>query len=457
MKTLAVVISIFVTFLQYSAEAAEKELSIRTAQDSVVHLVSRLYSEGDYKTVITLIDLTDSISLSPGLLYYQGISYAALYDYSHAQEYLIKAIARDSTNANYRFQYGKLLVQAGFPDEATEQLKKCIASDSTYSPALFQLGLLYNIRKIDPGKEAEIFLILIHQNPQDFLSQYYEGDALRRLDHVDSGMTFVQRSIELNPRYYPSLVAMAQYKNSKEDYAPALELYRRAESLRPKDKDLLNQMGDCFRKSGDLVSAIIYYQKSTAIDSSNDIVFAKLGHAYYALGNFDSSIHAYKKAIALDDENTLYYQNVALAYQKVDSVTAAILSYQKAIKVLHPENITYAYSSLAAFYYARGKVSDAVTMYQRNIGDSYFNLGRFYQSMKMLREALSAFQHMYEIDRERLDILARIGDIYEELHDTKLAILTYKKIEQALDGDAENSMYLREVKERLQSLMKKKK
>ena len=159
----------------------------------------------------------------------------------------------------------------------------------------------------------------------------------------------------------------------------------------------------------------------------------------------------------LDDENPLYYQNIALAYHKVDSVEAAIDSYQKAIKVLHPENITYAYSGLAAFYCARGKTNEAVRMYQQNIGEAYFNLGRFWESQKMLREALLAYQHVYEIDHEHLDILMRIGVIYQELHDTKSAIQTYKKLELILDGNEENSMALREVKEILQNLTKKKK
>jgi tetratricopeptide (TPR) repeat protein len=425
------------------------------AQDSVIQLASRMYNEGNYKATLELKDPTDSLAAFPKLLFYQGMSYAALYDYPRALEDLKSAIRGDSTNVNYRFQYGRLLIQAGFTEEAAVELTQCIALDSTYLPASFQLGLLYNAQKNNPAKEEAIFSFLIRQNPNDFVSLYYKGDALRRLDLADSGITFIQRSIAVNPRYFPSLIACAHYQDANKLYGPALKCYRQAEEIRPHDKDLLFQMGECSRKLGELKSAVTYFKKSLAIDSSNAAVFAQLGYAYYSLGRFDSSIQSYHAAIAIDGDNILYYQNLALAFQKIDSVQGAIRAYQKAIEVLHPENIMFAYRNLASFYYSNGMKREAIKLLQQNIAYDYNSLAGFYFSKNMSRDAATAYQHVIELDPSNFGAIWWAGMSLEEIHDYKSAILVFEKGMRLIEGDTTKTEERRALKATLEFCKKK--
>ena len=355
------------------------------------------------------------------------MSYAALYDYQQAQVYLKNAIQRETTNVNYRFQYGRLLIQAGFPDEAAAELAACIGMDSTYIPALFQLGLLYAARKDNPQKEIAIFSSLIRQNPKDFLSFYYIGDALKRMNYADSGMIYVEQSITLNPKYFPSLVAGAHYKNANKEYAAALELYRQAEALRPRDKDLLFNIGECLRKLGSLHSAVDYFTKAIAIDSTNAFFHAQLGYAYFSLNQFDSSIAAYKTAIVCDRDNIQYYLNLARAYERIDSVQGVVRTYHDGIRALRPENISYAYNSLAIYY----------------------------RSKQMWREAAEAYEHVYEYNPSNAMALFWAGDSYTHVPDNGSAADAYEKHVKLLAMDSTTLQQRTYIKKLITTLRKK--
>ena len=205
MKNAVWVAVCFVTINACYALDRNSSSTVITTQDSVLQLAVRYYSDGDYKRVVALNGPADSLSPSSKLSYIQGMSYSALYDYPHAIEKYQKAISVDSANVNYRFQYGRLLIQAGFLEGAVNELTSCVALDSTYLPASFQLGLLYNMQKNNPQRELRIFTFLISQNPDDFLSLYYVGDVLRRMELPDSGIKYTERSIAINPHYYPSV------------------------------------------------------------------------------------------------------------------------------------------------------------------------------------------------------------------------------------------------------------
>ncbi|MFA6540913.1 MAG: tetratricopeptide repeat protein [Bacteroidota bacterium] len=390
------------------ADADEITNKVTRTQDSLTAIVSRLYSEGNYQKVVECAVQNDSISSSSKLLYYYGMGCAALYNYPKAQEYFQIITRQDSQNVNYHFQFARLLLQSGFSDDAIVELKTCIALDSLYLPASFQLGLMYNSLKKDPEKEIEIFSFLVRQNPDDFLSLYYVGDALRRIGLSDSGIIYVQRSIDKNPRYFPSLVAMANYKNGKKDYAEAKEYYRSANTIRRRDKDVIFQIGECYRKLGFLPEAIQHYKEAIAIDSLTAVYFAQLGYAYYSRGSYDSSITAYEKAIELDNDNVQYYRNLALVFQKIDSVQGVVQTYNRGIAALHPENISYEYNSLAAYYFSK----------------------------HLWRKAAETYSTVYDFNPKNVDALYWCGYSFMQVPEKKSARRSFERYLKIIENDS---------------------
>ena len=405
----------------------KQESNLLNVYDTLTQSVSRFYSEGNYRKVLELTEQIDSVSVSPKLLFFRGMSYGALYNYPKAQNCFQKLIQEESTNVNYRFQFGRLLIQSGFTDEAIVQLKTCIELDSSYLPASFQLGVIYNLRKKDPEKEIEIFSFLIRQNPEDFLSLYYKGDALKRFGLADSGIEFIQKSVELNPRYFPSIIAFANYINSKKDYTGALDLYQKAGAMRPNDEDVVFQIGECYRKLGQLNEAVTQFKNAILLDSLNALYYAQLGYAYFSLGAYDSSIAAYNKAIFFDENNVQYYRNLALVFQKMDSTEGVVKSYQRGIKALHPEEISHVYNDLAAYYLGKNR----------------------------WREAAEAYQQVTIFNPENESALYWAGHSYMQVSEKKSAIAAFEKYLKLTEGDTSKVNFRRYVKQSIETLRRK--
>lgn len=396
------------------------------SHDSLEILVPRWFVDGDYQTIINRTGAVDSGTHSPNLAYYRAMSFAQLYAYPQAQASFQQALHADSLNVKYRYQYGRFLSQAGFVDASLAELAACMRIDSTYLPAAFQLGLLLNTQKTDPAREVAIFSYLIRQNPNDFLSLYYKGDALKRLDLEDSGIVFIEQSIALNPRYFPSLIAAAHYHNAQKDVAKALDLYERAETIRPRDKDLLVAIGDCHRKLKNFRTAIGYFHKALEIDSTTALGWAQLGYTYYSINRFDSAAAAYQSALVFDDENAVYYTNLAEVYEKMDSVQCVISTYLQAIASRHAENIAYLYRTLA----------------------------NYYSSKRMFREAAEAYERVYEYHPSDLMALYWSGNCYVSVPDKPTAIATFERYLHLLEADSTKtpderkfvSNYIRQLK-----------
>ncbi|MDE3058593.1 MAG: tetratricopeptide repeat protein [Bacteroidota bacterium] len=400
--------------------------------DSLAQLSSKYYSEGLYSKTIDLIHQNDSLSLPSKIYFYGGMSSAALYNFQQSKFFFQKAIEKDSMNAQWRYQFGCMLKQAGLYDEAIPQLETCFRLDSTYLPAYFQLGIVYNLKRKNENKEAEIFSFLVQKNQKDFLSLFYLGDALKRMEHSDSGIIFIQRSYALNRQFFPSVIALANYDNSKKDFPTARKYYQQALALKPVNEDVTFQIGECYRRMGELDSAVAYFRRALALDSLNAIYHAQLGYAYFSQENYDSSIAEYNTAIVLDSTTVQYCLNLAHVFEKVDSVQGAEQAYERAIQELQPIAISHVYNNLAAFYFTK----------------------------RLWRKASEAYQHVLEFNPENKAALRFLAMTYERIPDFRSAIQAYEKYLEITKVDtarfSDYQMIKRDIEQLRQELRKSK-
>lgn len=382
------------------------------------------YAEGNYWKLLEYSREHDIDTLSPKFQFYLGMSCAALGELQRAQELLTKAIARDSSSLQYRYQYGRLLTQSGMYGEAIEQLTECIAMDSLFIPAHFQLGLTYAAWKQDPEKEIGIFSSLVSRNPSDVPSMYYLADALKRTGRQDTAATLLWLALRNNPRYYPALIAYSNYLSGKKRYLDAMPYYLRADSLRSNNKDLKYQIGECLRKLGDLPAAKYYFKQAIALDSMDGMYHAQLAYTHFSAGEYDSSAAEYHKAILYDEENAQYHLNLALVYKKLGMTDMVVRSYNSAIKVMHPENIAYAYNDLAAFYFGKN----------------------------MWREAIQTYQRVVDINPANVEAIYYMGTSHERLSEVKKAIELYALYIQKTESDPTKTMARNSIQKYIEQL-----
>lgn len=392
---------LFIALLPFAAAAQPSG-----APDS---LAAALYAEGNYWKVMDLSRQFPADSLSPRFLFHLGMSYAALGEPLRAQDHLLRAIALDSSRMQYRYQLARILSQSGQHAEAVRQLQKCIAIDSAFIPARFQLGLTIAAQRDDPFAEMEVFSWLIARNPNDVLSLYHLSEALKRAGMPDSAAVMLRRALSVNPRYVPALIALSNHLNGQKQYADALPLYLRADSVRSGNKDLLFQIGECYRRLGELASARSFFRKAIALDSMNGLYHAQLAYAYFSDDLYDSSIASYQTAILYDEENQQYHLNLALVYAKLDDTTNVLRSYANAVRVMHPE--------LAA----------AV----------YYDQGTYCFQKKLWKEAITAFGRAIDIDPDRAPAYYFKGSCHMQLNEHSAALPLFTEFLSRSKNDPE--------------------
>lgn len=392
-------------------------------------LAAALYAEGNYWKLMEISKQFGADTLSAKFQFYLGMSYAALSETQRALEFLQRSIALDSSKMQYRYQYARVLTQYGLYQSAVDQLTQCIAMDSTYIPAQFQLGLTYAAKKDDPEKEIEIFSSLIERNAKDFLSLYYKADALKRMGYDDSSAIYLQLSLAVNPRYYPALIAISNYLSRNDRHRDAMRYYLRADSLRNDNKDLKYQIGESYRKLGELQKAKQYFHQAIALDSMNGMYHAQLAYTYFSAVQYNSSAAEYRKAILYDEENPQYYLNLALVYKKLQDTPRVVQTYNNAIRIMHPEQIAYAYNDLAAFYYGKN----------------------------MYREAIETYRRVIDFNPANTEALFFIGMSYDGLAETPHAIQTFTTYLQRTEKDTAKLGMRTSVQRYLEHLKKKKK
>jgi len=397
----------------------------RSEIDSLRQTGVRFYTEGKYAEAVQTLSLIESDSTTPAIQFYLGMSYASLNDLEHAMPSLKSAAFADTLNMGYRFQFARILAEAGETRQAQHEYEFIIGKDSSYIPAYWQLGVLFYEQKMYE-RASGVFLHLITVNPRDFLSYYYLGSSFVGLKNIDSARMYLATCLTINRDFVPAITALASLYYDARDYREALRLYTIALTRFPENAELNYKIGLCHNRLEQYPDAIAPLQQAIRIDSLKDLYHAQLGYAYLFEKKFDSAEVEYRKAVKLDEDNPLYYVNLALALSRLNRIDDAADSYQRALASYHPENIA----------------------------DVYIRLGTLYYLQKHYHDALDAYRQAVEYQPKNREAQFYLALAYDQMKDSPSAIKQYKKYLKLASDDTTSRERERkhEARQRLQNL-----
>lgn len=140
------------------------------------------------------------------------------------------------------------------------------------------------------------------------------------------------------------------------------------------------------------------------------------------------AIEAYQKAV---DINPLYWYNhnsLAIALATTGDNDKALASFRK-VTELSPDWAP-GYNNIGAVYFQMGKWKEAVAAYQQSISrdknaDAYMNLGLAYYYLGLYSESADTLEKARQIEPNRDDIAADLGDAYRQLGKRDQATANY--------------------------------
>ncbi|MFH2137679.1 MAG: tetratricopeptide repeat protein [Candidatus Omnitrophota bacterium] len=135
---------------------------------------------------------------------------------------------------------------------------------------------------------------------------------------------------------------------SKGKYDKAIEQFKKALILNPKDALAHNCLGGAYKSKGMLDEAIKAYKKALILNPKDARAHTSLAAVYERKKMRDEAIEEYKKAIAIDPEYFRPHYDLGVAYKCKGMVDEAIEEYKKAL-VIDPNNAKTHYE-LALLY-----------------------------------------------------------------------------------------------------------
>jgi len=121
------------------------------------------------------------------------------------------------------------------------------------------------------------------------------------------------------PADFPSLVSMGNALMDQGNYELAIECYRRALELNPKDVNIIVDLGTCQHSLGQNLEAIENFKKALEYAPDHQIAKFNLGIVYYAAGEPDQAVEWWKRLLSENPPQDLKQRTEAFIRQVEDN------------------------------------------------------------------------------------------------------------------------------------------
>ncbi len=208
-------------------------------------------------------------------------------------------------------------------------------------------------------------------------------------------------------------------KNNSGNVAMWIKL---AKLLQKYDKKNIKEIIDC-------------YNNVSRLQPGNSKVFYELGHLYLRSENKFNAVNAFKKAIEIEPKNAFYHNSLAYALVQLQDYDGAIDEYQKAIK-LNPDNewTSIVAQALGAIYHqVKDNLDAAILAYQtsilldKNNIDAVMALGEVYQDKNDIDNAISCYCSSIKLDSNCSKTYCNLGLLLWEKNYIEESIIAYQK------------------------------
>jgi Flp pilus assembly protein TadD len=141
----------------------------------------------------------------------------------------------------------------------------------------------------------------------------------------------------------------------------ALEVYRRAMEVDPKNPKVYLAMGKLWVMLGQKKQAHEFFEKTIDLDPKSELAHFQLGLILRSEGKLRHAEQMFLKALDLDPNNPKVYNNLGVCLLEQERFQQAVVYLNKALEI-DPEHIEARYN-LAMSLWGLGKTDDAVGQY----------------------------------------------------------------------------------------------
>lgn len=289
-------------------------------------------------------------------------------DLDQTERSLNEAFSQDPKNARVVLLIGRLALERGQLERASQRFTESIALDAKLpQPHYYQGVVLQRWQRYDQALEHyRAAYDLEHDNAAYLLAV---SETLVSLDKIDDAIKELTDRMVYFDQNAAIRGALGELFTMKKDYAQATNYYQQALVLKPEDtglleslagvqlmggktedairtlerlcgdkaradrRDLQHRLASAYFKGGRLVEAKERYLRLTQSDPSDVQAWMRLGEVAWALKDTSGTMLAANRAVALAPNSQEGYLLMGMVWQQRDRVDEAIKMFDKAAEL----------------------------------------------------------------------------------------------------------------------------
>ena len=335
--------------------------------------------------------------------------------------------------------------KAGNLDLAISALDNAVKADPRFALGFAQLGEAYRLKyRLDKDKKWIDEALANCQKAQqldDRLPMVYVtlGKIHSYTGNYELAMQESQRALQLDPRNADAIISLARSYESAGRVADAEAAYRKAIALRPDSWDGYNQLAGFLNDHRRYDEAVAQYRHAIELTPDNSALYLNLGAVYSDMGDkhYAEAEQMLRKSIALEPTYPAY-ANLGYLYLQEQKFTEAAAATEKALQLNDKDYVVW--GNLAAAYAGlkdKEKEDQALdreiplleqaTLDNPRDAMAQATLGLLYAKKKLREKAISRIQSALALSPDDSNVLATVGEAYEDLGDRAQALLYIEK------------------------------
>ncbi len=213
-------------------------------------------------------------------------------------------------------------------DMAMEFLRKAYDVDPELPKTNYAIAFAY-MEKNDLDS-AEPYLLKAISIAEDAKAYFLYGELKEKKGLYDEALELYRRAVELDPKnslYRVRLGYIYKIKNMPE--SAEIE-WQRATGIDPLNVEAYVNLGSLYYENGLIRKAYTYYRKALEIKPDSIEALLGAGNAVDEMGNHPLAIEYYERALQIDPQNPLIYENLAIALKRMGDFGSARDAMNKA-------------------------------------------------------------------------------------------------------------------------------
>ena len=183
------------------------------------------------------------------------------------------------------------------------------------------------------------------------LSNY--GKALADAGNASEALTYYDKAIKLNPRFYDAYYNRGNARVNLGDYKRAIADYKETLMINPDHSNGHYNLGNALARGGNLTEAVVQLKEAVRLKPRSAEYQNNLGYVLALLGKEGEAITHFREAIRLKPDLADAHNNLGSALLSQGEIDGAIDSYRAALRI-NPD-----------FKLAKDNMKNALAMHNR--------------------------------------------------------------------------------------------